>query len=132
MFSITAKRFWTLFTLGGALIFIGGLVATILLIIETGERVPDSQCSSMHASVLAACYTSDDPAVLIGVAPLLGGIGMAIFGGIKWAAAANFERATADSDTPVSPPPGVDPPDNPLEELEALRANAKREAPPPP
>ena len=129
MFSMTAKRFWMLMTLGGVLVFVGGLVVTILLVLETGERVPDSQCSSMHPSVMAVCYTSDDPAVLLGVGPMLAGVGIVVVGAIKWARAASFERATTDSEVSAGPPPGIEEPENPLEHYEALRTDAKRRDP---
>ena len=137
---MTAKRFWILMTFGGVLMFIGGLVATIVLTIETGERVPDSQCSSMRASVLNVCYTSDDPKVLLGVGPMLLGGAMVGIGIWRWIAASSYERSTSEPDTFTPPPP---PPPaataesaDPLAEIEAIRKQAKTStkttpAPPP-
>jgi len=127
---MTAKRFWILMTFGGVLMFIGGLVATIVLTIETGERVPDSQCSSTQASVLAVCYTSDDPKVLLGVGPMLLGGGMVGVGIWRWVAASSYERSVSEPDAPT--PVVDDRADNPLEEFEALRRQAKGSPPSPP
>jgi len=96
---MTPKRFWMFVTFAGFLLFIGGIIATIALAIETGERVPDSECSSvMQANLLAVCYTSDDPKVLIGLAPLLLGAGMAGVGIWRWIVAAGEERASGGGD----------------------------------
>ena len=130
MFAMTAKRFWMFVTLGGVLVFVGGLVATILLTIETGEKRPDYECSA----VLMVCYTSDDPAVLIGLAPTFVGGGMVGIGAWRWSTAARYERAVGESgDGEPTPPPPPPPPDsdpskaeNPLEAYEKLRAKEKR------
>jgi len=126
---MTAKLFWKLFTFVGVVMFVAGLVLTIVLIDETGTEQPDSACdSSMGASVHTyTCVTSDDPKVLLGVAPMLLGVGMAVWGGIKWASAASSE-SIGDSPDPNSllgsvqtlresldsaanaPPPGSAPP----------------------
>lgn len=96
---MTPKRFWMFVTFAGFLLFLGGIAATIALGIETGERVPDSECSStMQANVLTVCYVSDDPKVLIGVAPLLLGAGMAGIGIWRWIVAAGEERASGSDD----------------------------------
>jgi hypothetical protein len=87
-------------TFAGFLLFIGGIIATIALAIETGERVPDSECTStMQADLLAVCYVSDDPKVLIGVAPLLLGAGMAGVGIWRWIVAAGEEQASGSDDS---------------------------------
>jgi hypothetical protein len=96
---MTPKRFWMFVTFAGFLLFLGGIAATIALGIETGERVPDSECSStMQANVLTVCYVSDDPKVLIGVAPLLLGAGIAGIGIWRWIVAAGEERASGSDD----------------------------------
>ncbi len=71
------KKFWWGIAGLGVIVFIAGLILTIVLVNETGEVRPDSECSSsMRASVLASCVVSDDPKVLLGVAPLLLGVAM--------------------------------------------------------
>ena len=71
------KKFWFGMAGLGVIVFIAGLILTIVLINETGEEVPDSECSStMRAGLLATCVVSDDPKVLLGVAPLLLGVAM--------------------------------------------------------
>ena len=137
---MTPKRFWMLVSLGGFLMLIGGIIASVVLTIETGEKRPDSECSSMRAAVLTVCYTSDDPKVLLGVVPALVGGSIMGIGIWRWVTAANVERALADSDDPGAPP-GTDPPtgtgapppppdpahaENPLEAYEELRAKGKR------
>jgi hypothetical protein len=80
-------------TFAGVVLFVGGLILTIALVNETGTEVPDSQCadSSMRASVsppvALTCVTSSDPKVLLGVLPLLLGIGMTGVGIWRWIAA---------------------------------------------
>ena len=93
---MTAKLFWKLFTFVGVVMFVAGLVLTIVLIDETGTEQPDSACdSSMGATVHTyTCVTSDDPKVLLGV-------GMAVLGGIKWASTAASE-SMGDSADPNS------------------------------
>jgi len=83
-------------TFAGVPVAIGGLIATIVLTIETGEEVPDSQCSTtMRASTFALkCFTSSDPKVLLGVGPLLLGIGMIGIGIWRWVVASSAERAS--------------------------------------
>lgn len=84
----------------------------------------------MGATVLTyTCVTSSDPKVLLGVAPLMLGIGMAVWGGIKWTGAASSEsmsdggsdgllgsvptlQQVMDSTT-TAPPPGSAPPPAP-------------------
>jgi hypothetical protein len=139
MFTMTGKRFWMLVTFGGVAMFIAGLVLTIVLTIETGERLPDSECSSARASVMMVCYTSDDPKVLLGVGPMLLGGGMVGVGIWRWTAASRYESADDDDDDSVStisapPPPPPPPPDevgDPLAEIEAIRRRGKRSKPPP-
>jgi hypothetical protein len=72
------KKFWWGVAGIGVIVFIAGLVLTIVLINETGETVPDSECSSTMraAGLLATCVVSDDPKVLLGVVPLLLGVAM--------------------------------------------------------
>jgi hypothetical protein len=131
MFTMTAKRFWMLMTFGGALLFVGGFVLMIVLTIQTGEKRPDSECGAVQM----VCYTSDDPAVLLGLAPTFIGGGMLAVGVWKWNQAARYERALGDSDAsdltppPPSPPPSDGDPaksDNPLEAYEELRKKGKR------
>ena len=100
---MTAKLFWKLFTFVGVVMFVAGLVLTIVLIDETGTEQPDSACdSSMGATVHTyTCVTSDDPKVLLGVLPLMLGAGMAVLGGIKWASTAASE-SMGDSADPNS------------------------------
>ena len=117
---MTGKRFWMLVTFSGVLVFIAGLVLTIVLTIETGERRPDSECSSMQASVLAVCYTSDDPKVLLGVGPLLLGGAMVGIGIWRWSAAASYERSLTEPDVTGIPTTGEDP----LTLIEAMRRDA--------
>lgn len=83
-------------TFAGVPVAIGGLIATIVLTIETGEEVPDSECSTtMRASAFALkCITSSDPKVLLGVGPLLLGIGMIGIGIWRWVVASSAERAS--------------------------------------
>ena len=96
---MTQQRLWMFVTFAGVLLFVGGLIATIALAIETGERVPDSECSSMApASVFAACFTSDDPKMLLGIVPLMLGIGVAGVGIWRWIVAASNEAAVAGPD----------------------------------
>jgi hypothetical protein len=131
MFAMTAKRFWMLMTFGGGLLFVGGIVATIWLTVETGEKRPDYECGAVQM----VCYTSDDPAVLLGLAPTFAGGGMLAIGVWKWNQAARSERALGDSDpSDLTPPPPSPPPsdadpakaENPLEAYEKLRAKGKR------
>ncbi len=87
---MTRKRLWMLVTFAGVVLFVAGLVLTIVLVNETGTEVPDSQCSSnsMRAGPIAlTCVTSSDPKVLLGVLPLLLGIGMTGVGIWRWIAA---------------------------------------------
>ena len=135
MFFMTGKRFWMLVTFGGVAMFIAGLVLTIVLTIETGERVPDSQCSSAQASVMSVCYTSDDPKVLLGVGPLLLGAGMMGVGIWRWIAASRYESAGGDDSTsmvsaPPPPPPPPGEPADPLAEIEAVRRRGRKIKPP--
>lgn len=96
---MTQKRLWMFVTFAGVIVSIGGLIATIALAIETGERVPDSECSSLApASVFAACFTSDDPKMLLGIVPLLIGLGMVGVGIWRWIVAASNESAVAGPD----------------------------------
>jgi hypothetical protein len=91
-----SKRLAQVLTFAGALVFIAGLVLTIVLINETGQVVDDSECDAMGAVAtadvqLAACVTSDDPKVLIGVAVLLLGGTMSGVGIWQWVVAAQRE-----------------------------------------
>lgn len=72
------RKFWIWVAVLGIPVFIGGLVWTIILTNETGEVRPDSECSTtMRATVTALdCVVSNDPKVLLGVAPLLLGLAM--------------------------------------------------------
>ena len=116
--------------LSGILLFVLGLVGTIWLIAETGQKVPDSQCSDSRigrpAAVPAVCYTSDDPAVLIGVAPMLGGIPLAIFGFSRWAKAKDVELEAGEQTTTASGTAGDgDPSENPLQKIINMRKRGK-------
>lgn len=96
------KRFWIFVTFAGGLLAIAGLILTIVLTIETGQEVDDSECDSMApvatAEVLqATCVTSDDPKVLLGIIPLLAGLGIGGVGIWRWIAAAN-ETSGSSSD----------------------------------
>ncbi len=96
------KRFWIFVTFAGGLLAIAGLILTIVLTIETGQEVDDSECDSMApvatAEVLqATCVTSDDPKVLLGIIPLLAGLGISGVGIWRWIAAAN-ETSGSSSD----------------------------------
>jgi hypothetical protein len=90
------KRFWMFITFAGVPVAIGGLIATIVLTIETGEERPDSECSTtMQATTFALkCFTSDDPKVLLGLAPLLIGLAMIGIGIWRWIVASSAERAS--------------------------------------
>jgi len=118
---MTPRRFWMLVTFAGIAMVIGGIIATVLLTIETGTRQPDYACNSnsMQAALRAVCYTSNDPKVLLGVAPLLVGIGVIIFGAIKWSSARQYESALPP------PPPAPSQGGNLLDSLERMREQAK-------
>jgi hypothetical protein len=126
------KRFWMFVTFAGVVVSIAGLIATIVLVAETGERVPDSECSDAMApaSLLAACFTSDDPKVLLGIIPLMLGLTMVGVGIWRWIATpsdgsgggglfasirslqqqAEQMAASAGTTTPPLPPTGSAPP----------------------
>jgi hypothetical protein len=125
---VTARRFWLVVGISGILLFLGGLGGTIALVAETGQKVPDSQCSDSRivrpATAFSVCYTSDDPAVLIGVFPALAGIPLAIFGFKRWASASDEEyraetAAAGDGDS------GSGESDNPLQKILNARKRAK-------
>jgi len=82
------RKFWIWVAVLGVPVFIGGLIWTIVLTDETGEVRPDSECSTtMRASVRALeCVVSNDPKVLLGVAPML--LGLAMVGVGIWRAIA--------------------------------------------
>jgi hypothetical protein len=94
------KKLWFGIAGLGVIVFIAGLVLTIVLTNETGEERPDSECSTtMRAGQLATCVVSDDPKVLLGVAPLLLGaamVGIGIWRGIVTASA----ESSTDDDVP--------------------------------
>ena len=83
------RKFWICVAVLGVFVSIAGLVLTIVLTNETGEVRPDSECSSaMRASVTSLeCVVSNDPKVLLGVAPLL--LGLAMVGVGIWRAIAS-------------------------------------------
>lgn len=83
------RKFWICVAVLGVFVSIAGLVLTIVLTDETGEVRPDSECSSaMRASVTSLeCVVSNDPKVLLGVAPLL--LGFAMVGVGIWRAIAS-------------------------------------------
>jgi hypothetical protein len=88
------KKLWFGMAGLGVVVFIVGLVLTIVLTNETGEERPDSECSSsmqpMRSSLVATCVVSNDPKVLLGVAPLLLGgamVGIGLWRGITTASA---------------------------------------------
>ena len=115
--------------LSGIALFVLGLVATIVLIAETGQKVPDSECSDSRivrpAAVPTVCYTSDDPAVLIGVAPTLAGIPLAIFGFKRWASAKDIELEDAEKagSSPTRADDGSN--ENPLQKIINMRKRSK-------
>lgn len=91
-----SKRLAQILTFTGALVFVVGLILTIVLIADTGQTVDDSECDAMGPVVtadvqLATCVTSDDPKVLIGVAVLLLGGTMSGIGIWQWVVAAQRE-----------------------------------------
>lgn len=91
-----SRRLAQILTFTGAIVFVVGLVLTIVLTVETGQTVDDSECDAMGPVVtsdvqLAACVTSDDPKVLIGVAVLLVGGTMVGIGIWQWVVAAQRE-----------------------------------------
>jgi hypothetical protein len=95
-----SKRFWMFVTFSGALVFVAGLILTIVLTIETGEVVDDSECGDALGPVataeieLASCVTSDDPKVLLGLAPLLLGGTMVGVGIWRWIVTAQADGSS--------------------------------------